>query len=651
MRTRSRTSRLSTPFGGLAIALFAGFLTLPLGCMSRPLAQGSSPPMAAAPGKPEDLAPNLKDQAGTRVLRCADDDGSSALYAVDDMTRKLARFPSLAAYVGLVSVSNCSQAISYARGYDEYSGLNPGFEGRPDPKLSGRSPVADKDVILPRIMVKNGAKVTDWAFPTPEHPNTNPGPIVRISPAYWWPNGKEVLLQKTKPDSTKCFVDQFCECRTRCTATFINRSWLLTAAHCVRNVNKMPISLNDGALAPDGKTMVKAYCQNKSVPVPGSDAANEETGDSQPFKPTYTPNDPRIGYAQYLISWPSTYFYAGDSEPDFISMSSEENYYGVGLYQYPHPDHDPTEDCVRTREPEDCGTVQRHGPDVALLTMASWTTAAEYMTPDLDKEGAMYIAGKSTSGPGPGVALYAAGYGDPPDNNAALYNGVVNQSNGTVTFMPGWADTANGNMFGGYGRVYMNVTRDSQTVTCQGDSGGPLYSAFTPSSGQARKFIEYAVLSSGSAGSDGCDTVGGSSSWSRLEADDRLIGWMNTTMSQYPVADNPDVQGKYNQCQPLHDSINGWYYKCWGDPCDDIEGSALKCDELHSCIGSGKRLNEQGRKCYGCRTAGNWQAGDCSCIMGYCMWDQAKLAAAAQRGAGGTGGGGGSGGAGGGGTP
>jgi hypothetical protein len=443
------------------------------------------------------------------------------------MSRKLARFPSLAAYIGLTSVSNCDEAITYACGYDKYSERNPGFEEQPDPKWSSGPPAVDDRAILPRIKVKNGSKTLDWAFPTSTHPDSSPGPVVKIMHVVWSGNGKDVTFKKTMKDGTqsKRGVDQFCEPYAFCTATFINRSWLLTAAHCMQDVNKASIRTNPGALGTDGKTLVNPYCLVPAVPGV-SDA-------QQPFLDFTDQHTPREGVASYVISWPVTGDDPTDDVPGSVSKQSTEAYYGVDLYQYPHEKYDPTQGNNKNN-PEDNGTPIRRGPDVALLSMAGWLQAAEYMTPDLDNEGAMYIAGGSEWGPSVDKTLFVAGYGyNPADNTLALYGGALNGavSPRLVEFYPGWLDdkplTEFG--FGGFGIVSSDVTSDDQVVTCSGDSGGPLYYVFYPEGGGTRKFIQYAVTSghrNAPGVDDHCALVGGTSYWSRIEADDRMIEWM-----------------------------------------------------------------------------------------------------------------------------
>ncbi len=524
--------------------------------------------------------PELKDQPGTRVLKCTDAYGSSSRYAVDDMTRKLVRFPSLAASIGLTSVSNCDEAISYAGGYDEYSGRNPGFEERPDPKWSGNPPTVDDRAILPRIKVKGGGKTDTWAFPTKDHPGTSPGPVVKIESVSWWPNGQEQIFHKTAADGIEYNANQFCEISSSCTAFFINRSWLLTAAHCMQNVNKFPVTYNpvmvDGLLT----------CQYPSEPNPAStDPKYPQTGDHNDYLPGKDMHASHTGVARYVISWPANGDYPNDANQGVYSVRSnaEEIYYGVGLYQFPHEQYDPTQGQPDLKQPENVGSPIRRGPDVALLSMANWTSAAEYMAPDLDNEAAMYIKGKPTSAtgnPGAGLTFWVAGYGyNPAQNDGALYDGVLT---GNVTFTADWQDQDTNNRFGGFGSVSMNVTSLAEVIVCSGDSGSPLYTVFTPVDGGPRKFIAYAVHSGAyqAPPDDGraCSKPPGDILyWSRIEADDRLRQWMNVKMANGPIATTEDEQGKYNQCQPMTDAVNGLYYKCWGDPCDglDKDGSSL----------------------------------------------------------------------------
>jgi hypothetical protein len=625
--------------------------------MSRPLAQGSSPPTAAGPGTPEYRAPDLKSEPGTRVLKCADADGSSSFYAVDDMTRKLARFPSLAAYVGLSSVSNCDEAISFARGYNAYAARNPGFEQRPDPKWAGNAPAVDDVAILPRIKILHGDQVIDWAFPTAAHPDTSPGPIVKIRPVTWWPNGQENEMKKHDALGGQAVAsDQFCEAPGACTASFVNRNWLLTAAHCLQNVNKFPVTYEPVVGGPGGTLK----CHHLSEPDP--DRPGRMTGDHQDYLPGKDQHTPMKGVARYIIFWPVTGDFPSDAEKGVYSVESTNNYYGVALYQFPKEEYDPTQfrradpndptlPDPNDPEPDTWAPPVRHGPDVALLAMNNWTSAAAYMTPDLDNEGAMYIAKESGSGP-TGRSLVIAGYGVNPDveqefGKEKLYWNVLGP--GDVRFRSGWEDTdADNNRFGGFGSAVATYQRSTTPRPCSGDSGGALYSVFTPTADGPQKFIAYAVLSHGATSMGGCAPVGGSDYWSRLELDNRIKDWMNDTFAEGPLADTKEEQLKYNRCQEENDPVGGRYYKCWGEPCDGAEGSSLSCPQYKTCVGSGRQLNEQRRKCYGCPTTG-----DCSCIRGYCMWDIAKLTAAGliaggeiggAGGAGGTGGGGGSGG-------
>jgi hypothetical protein len=480
----------------------------------------------------------------------------------------------------------------------------------------------------------NNAKIIDWAFPTVAHPDSSPGPIVKITQVDWWPNGSQAQFMKTMADGTSHPANQFCEVAKSCTASFINRSWLLTAAHCMQNVNKMPATLG-------------GPCQNPSQPAPTPGHPNAQTGDSQDWKPGYGPHDSRTGTAKYVVSWPvigDPGDYPTDDVPGIYSKQSDEYqaHYGVDLYQFPNEDYDPAQ-FHHPEEPEDEGIPTRRGPDVALLSMANWTSAAQYMAPDLDNEAAMHIAANLDEDFS-GVTFLAAGYGVNPANNVdMLYGGALNKT--LMTWRSGPQDLAADPLkyqslgrFGGFGSVSVAPTSPADLVACSGDSGGPLYAVYTPEAGEPRKFIVYAVMSHTShtgdqpaGGFPACPRPGlDTDYWSRLEADDRLIEWMNDVMAQSPVAKTEEEQKMYNQCQLTHDDVNGWYYKCWGAPCDGYEKGVShydQCPDGQSCVGSGKQLNDQNRVCYGCPGRTD-KVNSCSCIVGYCMWDAAKLSVA-----------------------
>jgi hypothetical protein len=152
------------------------------------------------------LAPGASIVCGTGT-----DAGSHALelYVLAAMNHKLRHHPDFATAVGADVISDCDGARAFTSKYAEYSKEHPGFDA--DEPLGtvpdGESPLPEDDNVPTEThKILNGTLVADHAvvqiayqLPTTGHPS--------------WGN----LLGRKR----------------YCSASFINKNWLLTAAHCI----------------------------------------------------------------------------------------------------------------------------------------------------------------------------------------------------------------------------------------------------------------------------------------------------------------------------------------------------------------------------------------------------------------------------------
>jgi hypothetical protein len=130
-------------------------------------------------------------------------------YMLDTMNHKLGYYPEFAAAVGMDLVSDCDGARRFAREYAQYSAEYPGFDDdepfveRPDnddPPPEASSPSTDVPKILTAPLATNNPVVRiTITFPANAHSSW--GPLL----------GEPVS----------------------CSGTFLNKNWILTAAHCI----------------------------------------------------------------------------------------------------------------------------------------------------------------------------------------------------------------------------------------------------------------------------------------------------------------------------------------------------------------------------------------------------------------------------------
>jgi hypothetical protein len=318
-------SALDRGFASLMMALF----TVSLGCGS-----GSSDrklPIIETPGvSPENFE--------GRVLECPsnlDVNAPPAWYAVDAMTRKLQRYPTFAAYVGLDSVTSCDEALAYVRTYNEYSILHPNFEEYPDPKEA--SPDFVKQEIMPRLKIRGGIPYTEAEVSFPD----NPSPIVRIYQAYW-----------TKASLSHNY-NYFCDVAKSCTGNVIAKNWILTAAHCLQraHLTELPHVDPETLSCPDG---------------------------GQPRSP-YATDDYR-GKASWIVRWADPTPAKVDNKyvPNKKDDSNKSVAVAFDVYQYPFPgwngSNELDHDLGLLRIPD---RMDKYLPSDVSLGAAAWLTACQ----------------------------------------------------------------------------------------------------------------------------------------------------------------------------------------------------------------------------------------------------------------------------------
>ncbi len=316
------------------------------------------------------------------VLMC--DEQSREFYVREAIARKLGHYPELAAYAGLQEVNTCEDARAFRTAYYEFSALHPDFD-RDQPagaipdiaEIGTPEPGEDPEVEISKI--RGG---------------TNPGVAFPISPF--------VRIERVEEGGT-------------CTATFIAKHWLLTAAHC--------LSLT-----------------NLTVPVPDGDRRHHHL----------------VGYARLRIEWAND---AGDIEPTGVKITAK----GLDMLQLPHPNF------MGSAFPDDIALIylNHRAYDTMLPGRVDQGAAMRLslLPVQINPAGGQPVAD-------PTERVFAAGYGDPVDTKlrvASVFPSARPALGQARTF---GARLVN---FPPPEGTPLPSPPGTQPALCHGDSGGPAW--------------------------------------------------------------------------------------------------------------------------------------------------------------------------------
>jgi hypothetical protein len=210
-RNRAQRPRNDAAFlRGIGVVLCVGAMNL--ACSEGPAGGAPGSDRSPAPSEPQDpRAPGAAIFCGVAAMP----DGSSTpeLYVLYAMNEKLRQFPEFASAVGLEVVSSCEDARGFVEKYAAYYREHPAFDadetlGEMPSGDTGRPPAAEP-----------GGTTTSKIFNGQIAFND---PIIEIVTS----------IPSDIPSSTRQLWADVPD-NELCTATFINKNWLLTAAHCL----------------------------------------------------------------------------------------------------------------------------------------------------------------------------------------------------------------------------------------------------------------------------------------------------------------------------------------------------------------------------------------------------------------------------------
>jgi hypothetical protein len=334
---------------------------------------------ACSPGNQE---VSVESTLSAPVLLC--DEANREFYVREAITRKLDHYPELADYAGLKEVENCEDARAFRTAYYEFSALHPNFD-RDQPAGA-----------IPDI-AELGA------------PELGEDPEVEVSKIRGGTN-----LGITFPISPFVRIADLREGGT-CTATFIAKHWLLTAAHC--------LSLAD-----------------LTVPIPPDDRRHRHL----------------VGYGRYRIEWAND---AGDIEPMGVKITAR----GLDMLQLPHPNF------MGSAFPDDIALIYLNNAAYDRMLPGRVDQGAA-MRLSVRPVQFNPVAGQPVANPEERV--FAAGYGDPVDTRlraASVFPSQLPSIRGARTF---GAVLAN---FPPPEGTPLPSPPGTQPALCEGDSGGPVW--------------------------------------------------------------------------------------------------------------------------------------------------------------------------------
>jgi hypothetical protein len=528
---------------GIVAAVLAAATTL--GCSGPTEVPSGHAPQAQTPPK-QPLDPR---RPGASIV-CGSSLGPDGrpeveMYMLYAMNRKLREFPDFASAMGTDLVSDCDGARHYVVTYRDYVKSNPGFdttESLGDLPTEGPLPEEAEAPSGGDVQkVLNGQTVAS-------------NPVVKFAMG---------IPATAHSDWGFEFDGQ----GTHCTGTFINKNWILTAAHCL-TLGAVYKCLKDGTAPLD--------C------VPEWENYNTPYSLSGTKGPTTSAN---WGFVARAIR--------GYVHPNWI---------GGNLNMNPETCNEPG-----------CVPFPQMGKwDLGLLYVPSHFYD-DKLPPNIEENGALRLSVDQN----PDVANWPTlfyGYGAPTPY--ALRKGsMVMQSEATLRQDPDWSEYAD-YVFRG---VLPPVGTGTDVKACGGDSGGPLVrTGLTLETNQGQRVGREVIIGVTSFTTKGCSIPTGPvsrslvhSAWARVD-DPVARGFIEGTMqkSNWPPYTKLDCTERAIVSAPNDPKV----LECWGKTCkvdaDCKDNSGVK----KVCSFSGRYFGPRQQSCMACDASG----GGCDCIYGQC---------------------------------